>query len=216
DAVNGAAHLSQHPEALKQVTSADDLVLTKTDLAPAETVTALLAHLQQLNPTARVHRAVHGSLPPETRHALLALQSTLTEESPRPSSPAPLPLPLVPLAAAAAHASDIQALALSFEQPLDWIAFSVWLSMLLHAHGERVLRVKGLLNVGASGPVVLNGVQHILHAPEHLAQWPGPDQRSHLVVIMRGLAASEVLRSLHAFQHVLGAAPSAALAGPVA
>ena len=35
--------------------------------------------------------------------------------------------------------------------------------MLLHAHGEAVLRVKGLLNVGATGPVVLNGVQHILH-----------------------------------------------------
>src|SRR2546422_6769574 len=31
--------------------------------------------------------------------------------------------------------------------PLDWTAFGVWLTMLLHAHGENVLRVKGILRI---------------------------------------------------------------------
>jgi G3E family GTPase len=79
--------------------------------------------------------------------------------------------------------------------------------MLLHAQGEDVLRVKGLLNVGAAGPVVLHGVQHIMHAPEHLAHWPDTDQRSHLVFILRAIAPHHIVRSLQAFQHLLGAAP---------
>jgi G3E family GTPase len=77
--------------------------------------------------------------------------------------------------------------------------------MLLHAHGERVLRVKGLLNVGATGPMVLNGVQHIIHAPEHLPAWPDADHRSHLVFILHGLEPSVIERSLLAFQHLPGA-----------
>jgi G3E family GTPase len=105
------------------------------------------------------------------------------------------------------HTGETRSLGLSFAQPLDWIAFSVWLSMLLHARGEDVLRVKGLLNVGAAGPVVLNGVQHIVHAPEHLGRWPGADQRSHLVFILRAIEPQHIVRSLRAFQHLLGAPP---------
>ena len=106
------------------------------------------------------------------------------------------------------HDTAIRSLALTFTQPLDWIAFSIWLSMLLQAHGEAVLRVKGLLNVGATGPVVLNGVQHILHTPEHLAAWPGEDQHSHLVFILHALDPEAIRTSLQAFQHLLGANPT--------
>jgi G3E family GTPase len=79
------------------------------------------------------------------------------------------------------------------------------MSMLLHAHGENVLRVKGFLNMGATGPVVLNGVQHIMHPPEHLASWPDADQRSHLVFILHALEPDAIVRSLQAFQQLLGA-----------
>lgn len=191
DAVNGDGHLTHQPEALKQVTSADTLVLTKTDLAPPETVAALRARLQTLNPTARLHCAVFGSLPPAALGALDA-EARLAQRL--------APPPLAPAESAGAHASDMQALTLTFAQPLDWIAFSIWLSMLLHAHGESVLRVKGLLNVGAPGPVLLNGVQHILHDLEHLAQWPDADRRSHLVMIVRGLPTAALVRSLQALQ----------------
>ena len=69
-----------------------------------------------------------------------------------------------------AHDHRIRAFALRFEQPLDWTMFGIWLSMLLAARGEDVLRVKGLLNAaGSEGPVVVNGVQHVIHPPVHLA-----------------------------------------------
>ena len=71
------------------------------------------------------------------------------------------------------HDRDIRAFCLTFERPFDWTAFGIWLTMLLHAHGERVLRVKGILNVlDLATPVVIHGVQHVIHPPAHLERWP--------------------------------------------
>jgi G3E family GTPase len=71
--------------------------------------------------------------------------------------------------------------------------------MLLQARGNDVLRVKGLLDVGGPGPVVLNGVQHVVHPPEHLDAWPDEDRRSRIVFIARGIAKRDVEESLAAF-----------------
>jgi G3E family GTPase len=201
DAVNGQRHLDQHPESLKQVVSADEIILTKTDLAQPDTVPALIARLQAINPTARLTTAVFGQV--EGRHVLdCRNRRTSAAQLARASQTA-----LEASGPLSVHSGEIRSLALSFVQPLDWSAFSVWLSMLLHARGEDVLRVKGLLNVGAAGPVILNGVQHIMHVPEHLDRWPGADQRSHLVFILRAIEPHHIVRSLQAFQHLLGAAP---------
>ena len=45
------------------------------------------------------------------------------------------------------HADDIRTLALRFDEPVDWTRFGIWLTMLLHRHGDALLRVKGILNV---------------------------------------------------------------------
>jgi G3E family GTPase len=55
------------------------------------------------------------------------------------------------------------------------------------------LRVKGLVNVDdESGPVVIQGVQHLFHPPVTLAAWPGADRRSRLVFITRGIQRETV------------------------
>ncbi len=64
---------------------------------------------------------------------------------------------------------------MTFDGPVDWTAFGIWFSMLLHPRGEDVLRVKGLLDVGGPGPVVLNSVQRIIHPPQHLDEWADED-----------------------------------------
>ncbi|MCF5620754.1 GTP-binding protein, partial [Pseudomonas syringae] len=70
----------------------------------------------------------------------------------------------------------------------------------LRCHGERILRVKGLLNVNDNqAPIVIHGVQHCLHAPVHLAAWPGEDRTSRLVFILRGLDPELLRRSFEVF-----------------
>ena len=61
DALNGAATLDAHEEAVKQAAVADRLVLTKTDMAGgAEAGAALRRRLQALNPAAPILEAARG------------------------------------------------------------------------------------------------------------------------------------------------------------
>ena len=71
--------------------------------------------------------------------------------------------------------------------------------MLLQARGADLLRVKGLLNVGADGPLLINGVQHVVHPPVHLPAWTDDDRRSRVVFIGRGFTREQLERSLAAF-----------------
>ena len=69
--------------------------------------------------------------------------------------------------------------------------------MLLNRHGDRVLRVKGILNVADAGtPVAIHGVQRLVHPPVHMAAWPDDDRRSRLVFIVDGLDRGLIERSL--------------------
>jgi len=194
DAVNGAWHLDHNPESARQVAAADAVFLTKTDLVGPGETQSLLARLRRANPSAEIQVAPFGESPV---NGVFGVGETgalrLTGEG--------FP-PLADHATTKAHSE-----ALGFDGPLDWAAFGVWLSMLLHARGEGVLRVKGLLDIGGPGPVLLNGVQHVLHPPEHLPRWPDGDRRSRIVFITRGTGPGEIRASLGAFARLLGARP---------
>jgi G3E family GTPase len=204
DAVNGALHLAANPESIKQVAVADRLVVTKTDLADASAAGDLEAELARLNPTAPILDAVADPLAPDD-----LMTSDVYDPAQKPAEVAHwLRQEAAHHAAHPArhghdpqrHGQDIHAFCLTFEQPLDWTGFGIWLTMLLHAHGTNVLRVKGILNVlDMATPVVIHGVQHIVHPPSHLARWPDDDRRSRIVFIVRGLDRSPIERSLTAF-----------------
>jgi len=192
DASHAALQERLHPEWLAQVAAADRLLLSKTDLVDAVSLSALRHHLQQLNfsapllDTADVHSGDQLLLGEGVRSAEPAKEVArwqLHRAQPEVS-----------------RHGDAQVCCLIFEQPLDWVGFGVWLSMLLRCHGERILRVKGLLNVNASqAPIVIHGVQHCLHAPVHLPSWPGKDRASRLVFILRGLEPDQLRRSFNVF-----------------
>jgi G3E family GTPase len=191
DAINVRLHLEDNPESEKQVAAADTVVVTKTDLLEdGEPVRALIGTLRRINPSARVVEASFGELPPGElfRPPVGGHDFVVGSEAGR-------------------HVSATSSTSVTFDGPVDWTAFGIWLSMLLHARGESVLRVKGLLDVGESGPVVLNGVQHVMHPPRHLDAWPDEDRRSRVVFIARGISAEEILASLEAFRPMIGAGP---------
>lgn len=89
---------------------------------------------------------------------------------------------------------------MTVDEPLDWTAFGIWLAMLLNRHGDRVLRVKAILNVlGEANPVAVHGVQHIVHSPIHMRAWPDAEHRSRLVFIVDRLEPALIRRSLALF-----------------
>jgi len=198
DAVNGMRQLDTQPESVKQVAVADRLILTKTDLAAAETVSSLIERLRRINPTAPLR---HGTGQNVDAGMLLSGDGVDGNSASR-SSPAYLP----PArhddthGGRSRHDDDIRAVAVTFDGPIDWTMFGIWLTMLLHRHGNAVLRVKGILNVAeAETPVAVHAVQHLVHPPKYLNAWPDSDRRSRLVFIVKGLSPAAIERSFKGF-----------------
>jgi G3E family GTPase len=200
DAVNAELHLSRNPEGIKQVAAADRLVITKTDLADPQQSAAVRETLGRVNPSAEVWD-VQGELDidellevrPATRTAERAMHYWFKKAPAGSASPAYLDV-------LRRHSDQVSSFSLILDRPLDWTAFGVWLSLLLNRHGNDILRVKGILAVeGMDTPVFINGVQHIVHPPQHLERWPTDDHRSRLVFITRGIDQGRLLRSLEAF-----------------
>lgn len=89
--------------------------------------------------------------------------------------------------------AQTQSLVLTFDKPIDWLAFGLWLSLLLDQYGEHILRIKGVLHLqGIDKPILLQGVQHCLYPPEHLSESMWDDDISRLVVIVRGIDVVDI------------------------
>jgi len=168
------------PEWTAQAAAADGLAMAKLDLVDDEAAAAVRAELHALNPTAAI-------FPADDLAALDAVRSAgaLGRPAYRPTE-------------AARHGAVDTAW---FRHPgqIDFATLGVWLSAMLHFHGDKVLRTKGLIDVGAPGPLVLNGVQHVMHRPEHLAAWPDEDRESRIVFITRNLPARRIVAALERF-----------------
>ena len=147
---------------------ADRLVLTKTDLADADTASALSARLRRLNPSAPLSRAAEAPLDAEAllSHDLFATAGTQRSRASLVRREWPRARRAVPTIATGTTRPSMPS-RLIFDGPLDWTLFGLWLTMLLNRHGDKVLRVKGILNVaGSPAPVAVHGVQHLVHPPD--------------------------------------------------
>jgi G3E family GTPase len=191
---------------VKQAAVADRVVITKTDIADRMAVHELSRRLGKLNPSAwQLETAPSVAIDPNR----LLIRDFRDLESKAEEVRGWLAIEKEEADAAEPHLhhldvgrhdASVHAFCLRFQRPLDWTAFGIWLAMLLHCHGSDILRVKGLLNIGTdSGPVVINGVQHLVHPPDHLPDWPDDDRSSRVVFIVRGLSRDIIERSLAAF-----------------
>ena len=199
DGVHGARALDEHPEAVKQAAVADRIVITKTDLAAAAAVDALEIRLAALNPAAPRIRARAGDVDASWlfdtglhRHdgsrpdVAGWLGAGEWRSFARPESRGP-------------HDERIRSFTWTAPGTVSWDALEAGLDTLLELRGERILRMKGLVNVGDTGPVALHAVQHTLYPPAKLAEWPDNDRRTRLVFITRDLEASDVAPILDSF-----------------
>jgi len=205
DAKHGTSQLAQHEESRQQVASADRLLLTKADLVDADALAELEATLDALNPAAERILVRDGEVDAG------CLIEILTPHALRPWLRVVAPARARPLGqktAPHAHASDITTFCLTFDAPLPMQAVETALTVLLGYHGERILRVKGICNfVGESRPVVLHGVQQLLHEPLRLENWPDSDRRTRIVFIVQGLRVSLIEET---FEHFMQEAPKLA------
>jgi G3E family GTPase len=177
DSVFAETQSAQHPEFARQVALADRLVLTKTDVVAADRSERLRVVLRDQNPVAPILVASFGAIDavglfpvpffdPAASTAAVH-RSALFAESVDPE-----------------HLGRHAVVTLLADRPLGWRALDAWLRRIRIGHAKHLLRVKGILDIdGVDGPVLLQGIHHVLNAPVELDAWPEGKRQSRLVLI---------------------------------
>ena len=77
----------------------------------------------------------------------------------------------------------------------------MFLDLLRSAHGDKLLRMKGIIELAEdpSRPLVVHGVQTILHPPARLPAWPDDARGTRLVLITLDMPEDYVRRLFAAF-----------------
>ncbi len=217
DATHAVGQLGDNREAVRQVAMADRLLITKCDLADAAMRAEVAARVAALNPGAEQIEITGGVVDPAVVFgcglydvsgkapdvaAWLGEERVRTQQAVAAARSAPMAWrksgqPIVAPTAPARHDEGVRSYVLTFSEPLNWFAFSDALGLLLQVYGERILRIKGLLNViGDPQPRIVQCVQHSVYPPTSLPAWPDEapyhDRRSRLVFIVRELPRDAV------------------------
>lgn len=179
DALHGLSQLRTEPLGRKQIETAGRLIVTKVDGAEAGALKILLATLASLNPDAALSGAAKGV------------------ETPLPDFSGVAPEALPDLADAPAKA-PIMPTRLHIDDTIDWTAFTVWLSALLHARGDDIVRVKGVVRTPA-GRLLLQTVRKVVQSPEILPEQDDTREDNMIVVLGRGYTPDQLKRSLRYF-----------------
>jgi G3E family GTPase len=181
DGLHALAQLRSEPLGRRQIEIADCFMVTKLDESPEAEVRKLLATLQVMNPGAIMSGSIRGSEAalPDIGDAVPEILASIAEGEEK--------APIFPTR-------------IIIDETIDWAAFSVWLSALLHARGNDVVRVKGVVRTPA-GRLLVQTVRKIVQSPEILpAQDDRPEREDDVIVVIgRGYEPETLSRSLRYF-----------------
>ncbi|PHQ95514.1 MAG: GTP-binding protein [Marinosulfonomonas sp.] len=179
DALHGLEQLRTEFLSRRQIEAADRIFITKADVPGVKNLGTLLATLRQLNPGPDIQSCAFGV------------------EVPMPSTPISEPLPLPYLDSA--DDEPLSSLLLNLDEySVDgdfWVGFSVWLSAMLHSHGDRMVRVKGVVRT-PTGRLLLQSVRKVMQTPEILPNEGDRSSDNTIVLIGRGMEPERIERSL--------------------
>jgi G3E family GTPase len=211
DAVNGSLQLETQPEAQKQIALADKILVTKTDLTDEVQFAALADAIRAYNSLAPLRRVSQGEISPaelvglgltSARADRRTLQF-LGELENRPGDRGDSEADYLGTRLSTRHDPRIQTVSLRFSRPFTWNTFSTALDMIISLRGPDLLRVKGIVNVEGT-PVVVQGVQHVMHPSITLDRWPSDDTGTRLVFITRNIPETAI-RNLFDAVHAMRA-----------
>lgn len=99
------------------------------------------------------------------------------------------------------HDDAIRSFSLRHKEPIPFSTFEMFLDLLRSTHGEKLLRVKGIVQIAEDPdrPLVIHGVQKIFHPPARLPKWPKDEHETLLVMIVKDLPETYVRELFDAF-----------------
>ncbi len=210
DVIHGARQLDEYPEALKQIGLADIIVLTKTDMsrdpATLRDIQSDRKRLLAINPGCSIFdrhtdwAQLRGRLLENGTYDLrdkgddalawLKDGQVLSENdhSSRAHTSHDHSVHVDKLDRTH-HGDDIRSHVIVLDQPISRLVLFMFLETLKMNAGTNLLRLKGLIAVrdDPDRPIVVHGVQHLIHPIDQLDRWPSDDKRTRIVLIGRHL-----------------------------
>jgi G3E family GTPase len=206
DVINGHATLAAYREARQQLALADCIILSKIDLTSLEDQLAnsVTADIRQQNPTAVIvcknDFLENADMMAENIATLPVFHDTQSPDHHHHDINR--------------HSDAVVCTQLVSETPMEADAFGMFVNLLLSAHGDRILRLKGLVGItGSAKPLLVQAVAGVMSEPIYLTDWPSGDHRSRIVVFLNGLSPEFVHKLFDGFMNIprIGVADRAAL-----
>src|SRR5450830_141972 len=205
DSVYGLQQLEANSEALKQAAVADVLVLTKTDLASAEQISALQEKLITINAGAAQHNITNGELDPTYVIDVGLFDIKTKQPEPQRWLRAPLKSKLskgtLPSSTPhKVHADDIVSFTVVMPSPLNWAQLKPHLLWFCQTYGKNLLRLKGIIHAAdQAAPLAIHAVHFTPYPPTLLEGWHEEEPTSLIVIIGKGLDELEIRKALMQF-----------------
>lgn len=170
------------PEAIRQVAFADHIVVSKLDLVPAEGFARVCDRLRTVNASAPIYSGLEaaGALTP-------LFEETPSDPRSQSGTGGRWAVESYEASSTFAHTHNLSTFTIVRDRAVSWERFSMWVASFLAEHGEKVLRIKGLLHVEGMPPLVVHSVQHIFYPAGQIEAWPEGRKRTQLVFITQNL-----------------------------
>jgi G3E family GTPase len=178
DAKHIFQQLSNSPEAKEQIAFADMVLLNKMDLINPEDLPELEFRLRNLNGAARICQTRNSDVDIGTVLDLRSLDVEVRAEKHDHNH---------------RHTDDIETVAISTAGDLDGLKLSHWFRELLAEYGERIMRMKGILNLRKDpDQFVFQGVHMLFEGRPGRAWAEHEDRVNRLVFIGRNLDKEKI------------------------
>jgi G3E family GTPase len=192
DAKHLPARLKDSSEAQEQIAFADILVLNKMDLVTEEEAAEVERLIKAINPYAEIRRSTKSDVPLDAVIGRDAFNlSRILEREPEF------------LSGEDHHEHDSEVNSVSFEvsKPIDAERFNAWISQLLQAKGQDLLRTKGILYYAGDNRRFAFQAVHMIADGDYIGEVKeGDPRKSKIVFIGRDLNRPQLRRGFEACQ----------------
>ena len=175
DAFDNNTFISE-PLIAKQLACADEIFITKADLVSDEVVAQKYNIARYFNPSGLIKSCSNGEI------------QNLTEEQTKQFD-----INSILRDAKAKRVDNYETFVVNLEEHTDWNNLVIWVSALLSCHGDKILRLKGIINSPA-GRLLIQGVGPNIQKPQRLPK-DFHESQNFLVLIGRGFDKETIMKS---------------------